>query len=64
MDLMKLDGKKAALLAPLNEIPSISRLYSSSTCEINPRKSITTEQKTDTNEISVCLNSFIYNKFI
>ncbi|XP_025406121.1 uncharacterized protein LOC112680294 isoform X2 [Sipha flava] len=52
MDLMKLDGKKAALLAPLNEIPSISRLYSSSTCEINPRKSITTEQKTDTNEIS------------
>lgn len=64
MDLKKLDGRKAALLAPLHEIPSISKLYSSPIREIDPRKTITTEQNTNTNEILVCLNSFKYQKCI
>ncbi|XP_050059331.1 uncharacterized protein LOC114123800 isoform X3 [Aphis gossypii] len=60
-DFIKLDEIKAVLLAPLHEIPSISNLYSSPVHEVNdPRKIITTEVKSNSNEISVCLNGFKY----
>uniref|UniRef100_A0A2H8TH86 non-specific serine/threonine protein kinase n=1 Tax=Melanaphis sacchari TaxID=742174 RepID=A0A2H8TH86_9HEMI len=52
-DFIKLDGIKAALLAPLHEIPSISNLYSSPVHETtDPRKIITAEVKSNSNEIS------------
>jgi len=63
-DIIKLDGIKAALLAPLNEIPSISNLYSSPGHKADPRKIVTAEVKSNSNEISVCLNVFKYRKII
>lgn len=59
-DIIKLDEIKASLLAPFNEIPSISNLYSSPVHEADPRKIITTEVKSVSNEISVCLKGFKY----
>ncbi|XP_026823481.1 uncharacterized protein LOC113561334 isoform X2 [Rhopalosiphum maidis] len=63
-DFIKLNGIKAALIAPLHEIPSISNLYSSPVHEItDPRKITTAEIKSksnENNEISVCLNGFKY----
>ncbi|XP_060876389.1 uncharacterized protein LOC132949489 isoform X2 [Metopolophium dirhodum] len=50
--IVKLNEIKASLLAPLNEIPSISNLYSSPVHEADPRKIITTEVKSVSNEIS------------
>ena len=63
-DNIKLEGIKAALLAPLHEIPSISNLYSSPVHETDPRKIITAEVKSVSNEISVCLDGFKYRKII
>lgn len=61
-DSIKLKGRKATLLAPLHEIPSISKLYSNDVRENDPRKSITVEEKFADNELSVCFNRFKYSK--
>lgn len=51
-DLIKLNGRKTALKAPLDEIPSLSDLYSNLSCDFDPRQ-INTEPKYPSDEITV-----------
>jgi len=60
LDIVKLDKIKAALLTPLNEIQSISNLYSSPEHEADPRKIVTALVKNNSYEITVYLNRFNY----